>query len=46
MVLQKALPLSFFLSHPEICLIPKDRTVTYARIMIDHRPQKEDPKRV
>jgi len=23
-----------------------DRTVTYARIVIDHRPQKEDPNRV
>jgi hypothetical protein len=36
----------FFLSHAEICLIPKDRTVTYARIVIDHRPQKEDPNHV
>jgi hypothetical protein len=33
----------FFLSHADICLIPKDRTVTYACIVIDHRPQKEDP---
>jgi hypothetical protein len=36
----------FFLSHADICLIPKDRTVTYARIVIDHCPQKEDPNRV
>jgi hypothetical protein len=33
----------FLLSHADICNIPKDQTVTYARIVIDHRPQKEDP---
>ena len=33
----------FYLSHADICKIPHDRTVTYARIVIDHRPQKEDP---
>jgi hypothetical protein len=26
--------------------IPKDRTVTYARIVVDYRPQKADPYRV
>ena len=26
--------------------IPKDRTVTYARVVVDYRPQKEDPNRV
>jgi hypothetical protein len=26
----------FYLSHADICKIPKDRTVTYARIVIDH----------
>jgi hypothetical protein len=36
----------FFLSHKEIRLIPADRIVTYARIVIDHRPQKDDPNRV
>jgi hypothetical protein len=36
----------FFLSHTDLCNIPTDRTVTYARILIDHRPQKEDPNRV
>lgn len=36
----------FYLSHADICKIPQDRTVTYARIVIDHRPQKEDPNRV
>jgi hypothetical protein len=35
-----------FLSHEEITNIPRDRTVTYARIVVDHRPQKEDPNRV
>jgi hypothetical protein len=35
-----------FLSHADICLIPKDRTVTYACIVIDHRPQKDDPNHV
>jgi hypothetical protein len=30
-------------SHIEILSIPKDRTVTYGCIVIDHRPQKEDP---
>jgi hypothetical protein len=36
----------FYLSHADICKIPQDRTVTYARVVIDHRPQKEDPNRV
>ncbi len=36
----------FYLSHAEILSIPKDRTVTYGRIVIDHRPQKEDPNHV
>jgi hypothetical protein len=36
----------FYLSHAEILSIPKDRTVTYGCIVIDHRPQTEDPNRV
>jgi hypothetical protein len=36
----------FFLSDAEIRLIPKDMTVTYACIVIDHCPQKEDPNHV
>ncbi len=36
----------FYLTHNEIRCIPKDRTVTYAQIVIDHRPQKDDPNRV
>jgi len=35
----------FYLSHADNCKIPQDRTVTYTRIVIDHRPQKEDPNR-
>jgi hypothetical protein len=33
----------FFLSHAEIRCIPKDHMVMYARIVINHRPQKDDP---
>ena len=36
----------FFMTIDEIKRIPKDRTVTYARIVVDYRPQKEDPNRV
>ena len=36
----------FFLTHEEIAKIPKDRVITYARIVVDFRPQKEDPNRV
>jgi hypothetical protein len=32
-----------YLSHSDIGKIPQDWTVTYALIVIDHRPQKEDP---
>jgi hypothetical protein len=39
----KATNTIFFLSHNDICQIPKNRTVTYARVVINHRPQKEDP---
>ena len=36
----------FFLTPAQIKLIPKDRVITYAKIVVDHRPQKEDPYRV
>jgi hypothetical protein len=36
----------FFMTHNEIQNIPKDRTVTYARVVVDYCPQKEDPNRV
>jgi hypothetical protein len=32
----------FFLSHEEIRHIPKDRTVTYTRIVVNYQPQKDD----
>ena len=35
-----------FMTHEEIQKIPPDRTVTYARIVIDYCPQKDDPNRV
>ena len=35
-----------FLSLEEIDNIPKDRVVTYTRIVVDFRPQKDDPNRV
>ena len=34
------------MSHDEIQHIPPDKTVTYARIVVDYRPQKSDPNRV
>ena len=36
----------FVLNHEAIANIPKDRVVTYARIVVDFRPQKKDPNRV
>ena len=36
----------FFVTLDEIKNIPKDHTVTYARIVVDSRPQKSDPNRV
>ena len=36
----------FFMDHNMIANIPKDRTTTYARIVVDYRPQKEDPNKV
>ena len=35
-----------YMTHEEIKCIPGDRTVTYARIVVDFRPQKTDPNRV
>jgi hypothetical protein len=40
------LTLSFFLSHDNISRTPKDGKITYAQVVIDHRPQKDDPNRV
>jgi hypothetical protein len=36
----------FYLTHDKIRCIPKDQTVPYAWIIINHRPQKDDPNQV
>jgi hypothetical protein len=36
----------FFMDHNEIKNIPSDCNVTYAQVVVDYRPQKEDPNRV
>ena len=36
----------FVLDHEGIKNIPKDRKVTYGRLVVDYREQKEDPNRV
>ena len=36
----------FFMNHQEISRIPKDRTVTYLKVVVDYRPQQQDPNRV
>ena len=34
------------MSHDEIRYIPPEKTVTYARIVVDYQPQKSDPNPV
>ena len=36
----------FFMSHDKIRDIPPDKTVTYARIVVDNQPQIAEPNRV
>eukprot|EP00804_Cyclotella_cryptica_P017050 CCRYP_003285-RA/>CCRYP_003285-RA protein AED:0.19 eAED:0.21 QI:0/0/0/1/1/1/2/0/900 len=36
----------FVMTHTQVRDIPRDRTITYGRIVVDYRPQKEDPNRV
>ena len=36
----------FVLNHDEIRRIPKHKKITYARLVVDFRPQKADPNRV
>ncbi len=43
---QKGTNAIFVMTHTEIPNIPKDRTVTYARVVVDFRPHKEDPHRI
>ena len=34
------------MTHEQIAAIPRDRVVTYARVVVNFLPQKEDPNRV
>jgi hypothetical protein len=34
------------MTHSEVLYIPKDRTVNYARVIVDFRQQKADPHRI
>jgi hypothetical protein len=43
---QKGTNAIFVMSPQDIPHIPKDRVVTYARVVVDHRPQKADPNRI
>jgi hypothetical protein len=36
----------FVMDPKDIPNIPTDRTVTYANVVVDYRPQKEDPHRI
>eukprot|EP00804_Cyclotella_cryptica_P016363 CCRYP_009915-RA/>CCRYP_009915-RA protein AED:0.19 eAED:0.12 QI:0/0/0/1/0/0/2/0/920 len=33
----------FVMTHAQIRDIPRDRTITYERVVVDYRPQKDDP---
>ena len=43
---QKGTSSIFVINFIEIALIPGDHIVTYTGIIVDHRPQKEDPNRI
>ena len=43
---QKGTNAIFVMTHAEILLIPEDRTITYARVVVDFRPQKIDPHHI
>ena len=43
---QKGTNAMFVMSPQDIPNIPKDRIVTYAQVVVDHRPQKADPNRI
>jgi hypothetical protein len=43
---QKGTNAMFVMSPQEIPNIPKVRIVTYARVVVNHRPQKTDPNRI
>ncbi len=43
---QKGTNSIFVMTHDKILLIPADRTVMYARVVVDFCPQKADPHRI
>jgi hypothetical protein len=43
---QKGTNATFVMTHDEIRTIPKNQTVTYARVVVDFCPQKADPHRI
>ena len=43
---QKGTNAIFVMTHAEILLIPADRTITYARVVVEFRLQKIDPHRI
>ena len=43
---QKGTNAIFVMTHAEIPLIPTDRTITYARVVVDFCPQKADLHRI
>jgi hypothetical protein len=43
---QKGTNAVFIMFPSDIPLIPKDHVITYARVVVDHRPQKEDPNHI
>jgi hypothetical protein len=38
--------MKFFMTHTEIQNIPREQTITFCQVVVDYRPQKEDPNRV
>ena len=43
---QKGTNAMFVMTPSDIPNIPKDRTITYAWVVVNHRPQKEDPNHI
>ena len=43
---QKGTNAMFVMIPSDIPNIPKDRTIMYAQVVVDHRSQKEDPNRI
>eukprot|EP00804_Cyclotella_cryptica_P024014 CCRYP_020050-RA/>CCRYP_020050-RA protein AED:0.24 eAED:0.19 QI:0/0/0/0.8/0.25/0/5/0/1018 len=36
----------FVMTHAQVRDIPRDRSITYGQVVVDYRPQKDDPNRV